>query len=392
MDTAALKDSWELVTKSGDEVPLFFYSHLFLTRPDLRAMFPISMSAQRDRLVGALGRIVSNVDQLDEVTPFIQQLGRDHRRFSVVAEHYNAVGASLLATLRHFLGAAWNDRLAADWAAAYGVIAKVMVEAAEESTERNDPAWWDADVVSVERRTMDVTVLEIRPTQPYRYLPGQSFAMEVPQRPRLWRYFSPANAPREDGTIELHVQLVDGGQVSGALVRSVREGDAVKLGAAVGDQLTWSRQDRRDLVMVAGGTGLAPLRAVVDQVDRAWHEEGAGPQVHLFHGARVPWNLYDRQWLSALAGDRSWFDYTEVVSDDHSFPGARGPVGSVAAAGGPWRGRVAMVCGGPEMVAHTVDELAAAGIAAEDVKCEQFHHVGAGDTDDDALSRSGEQQ
>jgi NAD(P)H-flavin reductase/hemoglobin-like flavoprotein len=392
MDTAALKDSWELVTKSGDEVPLFFYSHLFLTRPDLRAMFPISMSAQRDRLVEALGRIVSNVDQLDEVTPFIQQLGRDHRRFSVVAEHYNAVGASLLATLRHFLGAAWNDRLAADWAAAYGVIAKVMVEAAEESTERNDPAWWDADVVSVERRTMDVTVLEIRPTQPYRYLPGQSFAMEVPQRPRLWRYFSPANAPREDGTIELHVQLVDGGQVSGALVRSVREGDAVKLGAAVGEALTWSREDRRDLVMVAGGTGLAPLRAVLDQVDRAWQEEGVGQRVHLFHGARVPWNLYDRQWLSALAGDRSWFDYTEVVSDDHSFPGARGPVGSVAAADGPWRERVAMVCGGPQMVAHTVDELVAAGIAAEDVKCEQFHHVGAGDTDDDALSRSGEQQ
>jgi NAD(P)H-flavin reductase/hemoglobin-like flavoprotein len=392
MDTAALKDSWELVTKSGDEVPLFFYSHLFLTHPDLRAMFPISMSAQRDRLVDALGRIVSNVDQLDEVTPFIQQLGRDHRRFSVVADHYNAVGASLLATLRHFLGAAWNDRLAGDWAAAYGVIAKVMVEAAEESSERNDPAWWDADVVSVDRRTMDVTVLEIRPTQPYSYLPGQSFALEVPQRPRLWRYFSPANAPREDGTIELHVQLVDGGQVSGALVRSVREGETVKLGAAVGEALTWSREDRRDLVMVAGGTGLAPLRAVVDQVDRAWQQEGAGPQVHLFHGARVPWNLYDRQWLDALAGDRSWFDYTEVVSDDHSFPGARGPVGSVAAASGPWHGRLAMVCGGPEMTAHTVDELVAAGVAAEDVRCEQFHHVGAGETDDDALSRSGEQQ
>jgi NAD(P)H-flavin reductase/hemoglobin-like flavoprotein len=392
MDTAALKDSWELVAKSGDEVPLYFYSHLFLTHPDLRAMFPVSMSAQRDRLVDALGRIVSNVDQLGEVTPFIQQLGRDHRRFSVVAEHYNAVGASLLATLKHFLGAAWNDRLAADWAAAYGVIAKVMVEAAEESSEKNDPAWWEADVVLVERRTMDVTVLQIRPTQPYHYLPGQSFAMEVPQRPRLWRYFSPANAPREDGVMELHVQLVDGGQVSGALVRSVREGDRVRLGAAVGDQLTWTREDRRDLVMVAGGTGLAPLRAVVEQVDRAWQQEGAGPQVHLFHGVRVPWNLYDRQWLAALAADRSWFDCTEVVSDDHSFPGVRGPVGSVAAAAGPWHGRVAMVCGGPQMVAHTLDELAAAGVAAEDVRCEQFHHVGAGDMEADALSRSGEQQ
>ena len=125
MDTAALRSSWDQVTSSGDEVPLFFYSHLFLSHPELRSMFPISMAAQRDRLVGALGRIVSNVDDLAQVTPFIEQLGRDHRRFSVVANHYNAVGASLLATLKHFLGPAWTDQLAGDWAAAYGIIARV---------------------------------------------------------------------------------------------------------------------------------------------------------------------------------------------------------------------------------------------------------------------------
>ena len=47
-------------------------------------MFPISMAAQRDKLVGALGRMASNVDTIDEVSPFIEQLGREHRRFSVV--------------------------------------------------------------------------------------------------------------------------------------------------------------------------------------------------------------------------------------------------------------------------------------------------------------------
>ena len=64
MDTAALKSSWEQVAKCGDEVPLFFYSHLFLAHPEVRSMFPISMAGQRDRLVGALGRIVSHVDDL----------------------------------------------------------------------------------------------------------------------------------------------------------------------------------------------------------------------------------------------------------------------------------------------------------------------------------------
>ncbi len=390
MDTAALKDSWELVAKSGDEVPLFFYSHLFLSRPDLRSMFPISMAGQRDKLVGALGRIVSNVDQLDEVTPFIQQLGRDHRRFSVVAEHYNAVGGSLLATLKHFLGAAWDDRLAADWAAAYGVIARVMVDAAEDSAEET-PAWWDAEVVSVERRTVDVAVLQIRTGQPYGFQPGQSFAMELAQRPRLWRYYSPANAQREDGTMELHVQRVDGGQVSGVLVRSLKAGDTMRLGAPIGDQLAWSRPDHRDLLMVAGGTGLAPLRAVVDEIDRAWQAEGRGPRVHLFHGVRVPWGLYDGEWLGSLAASRPWFDYTPVVSDDRSYPGARGLVGSVAAGSQSWHGRVAMVCGGPGMVSHTVNELTAAGLPLEDIKYEQFEHVGAADTDDDFYEQGGHQ-
>ena len=390
MDTDALKYSWEQVAKSGDEVPLYFYSHLFLSHPELRAMFPITMSQQRDRLVGALGQIVSRVDQLDEVTPFIQQLGRDHRRFSVVAEHYNAVGASLLATLKQFLGAAWTEELAADWAAAYGVIARVMVEAAEESSDTS-PAWWDAEVVSTERGTMDITVVQIRPREPYDYAPGQSFAMEIPQRPRLWRYFSPANAPREDGSLELHVQLVDGGQVSSALIRSLRPGDTVKLGAPVGAQLTRTSGDQRDLLLVGGGTGLAPLRSVMEQVDREWQDQGSGPRVHLFHGARVPWSLYERKLLTDLARTRSWFEYTEVVSDDRSFPGARGLVGSVAARKQPWQGWSAVVCGGPQMVSHTVDELTAVGMRMDDISYETFH-AGAGHTGGAEAMRTGENE
>jgi NAD(P)H-flavin reductase/hemoglobin-like flavoprotein len=390
MDTDALKYSWEQVAKSGDEVPLYFYSHLFLSHPELRAMFPITMSQQRDRLVGALGQIVSRVDQLDDVTPFIQQLGRDHRRFSVVAEHYNAVGASLLATLKQFLGAAWTEELAADWAAAYGVIARVMVAAAEESSDTS-PAWWDAEVVSTERRTMDITVVQIRPREPYAYAPGQSFAMEIPQRPRLWRYFSPANAPREDGSLELHVQLVDGGQVSSALIRSLRPGDTVKLGAPVGDQLTRASGDQHDLLLVGGGTGLAPLRSVLEQVDREWQDQGSGPRVHLFHGARLPWSLYERKLLTDLARTRSWFEYTEVVSDDRSFPGARGLVGSVAARKQPWQGWSAVVCGGPQMVSHTVDELAAVGMRMDDISYETFH-AGAGHTGGAEAMRTGENE
>ncbi len=377
MDTAALKTSWAEVAAHGDKVPLYFYSHLFLSHPELRQMFPIQMTAQRDKLVTALGHFISNVDQLDDVMPFMQQLGRDHRRFAVTTEHYRVLGASLLATLRKFLGSAWTSELAASWAEAYNLVAKVMVVAAEQHEER-EPAVWEAEVVSVERRTVDVAEVELAPQQAYSYTPGQSIAIEVPQCPRLWRYFSPANAPRESGRIHLHVQPVDGGQVSTAVVRKLAAGDTVRMGSPVGERLTLSGASgdgpTPNLLMVAGGTGLAPMRAVLEQIDYGWETRRVAPWVHLFHGARLPWNLYDHQYLSEMKAHRPWFDYTPVVSDDSSYPGLRGMVGDVAADGAPWQGRVAMVCGSPGMVAHTVSRLEERGMPSAAIRTEQFDY------------------
>ncbi|MDN6300301.1 MAG: globin domain-containing protein [Micrococcaceae bacterium] len=324
-----LKSTWADMSQAGDEAPLYFYSHLFITHPELREMFPVSMASQRDKLFGALGHIVSNVEKLDSDTGFVEELGRDHRRFAVEPEHYSAVGSSLLATLKQFLGSQWTESVAADWSAAYGQIAKIMVVAAEDAAE-DSPPWWDAEVVSVDRRSIDVTVIQLRTTPAMDYLPGQSMAMELGRLPRLWRYVTPANQPQPDGLVELHIQLVPGGQFSSTAVRKIRPGDTARLGAPMGDQLTRPRNGK-DLLLVAGGTGLAPLAAVLDQVGTQWTTEGTGPRVDLFHGARLPWNLYDHEKLTRLA-EQPWFTYRPVVSDDPTFHGLRVLVGSAAAA------------------------------------------------------------
>ena len=63
IDTAAPKDNFAVVAGHGpDEVALYFYSYLFLRYPQTREMFPPAMTRQRDRLVGALVRIVTNVE------------------------------------------------------------------------------------------------------------------------------------------------------------------------------------------------------------------------------------------------------------------------------------------------------------------------------------------
>src|SRR5258708_29998959 len=117
----------------GDEVPLFFYSDLFIKHPEVRELFPISMKAQRDHLVGALGQIVAQVDRDDDLTLFLQGLGRDHRKFGALAEHYDVVGESLLETLAHFAGDTWTSELASDWRGAFNPVANLLNTAGQEN-------------------------------------------------------------------------------------------------------------------------------------------------------------------------------------------------------------------------------------------------------------------
>jgi NAD(P)H-flavin reductase/hemoglobin-like flavoprotein len=362
MDAQRLKDNFARVAAHGDQVALFFYSHLFLAHPEVRDMFPVSMAVQRDRLVNALGQIVSTVGDSGAVVPFLRGLGRDHRKFGTAPEHYPAVGESLIATLRHFSGDDWNDELAGEWAAAYGVIADVMTQAAAEDA---GPARWEATIVSHERRTADVAVLRVLPDQPLDYQPGQAVALECEERPRVWRYYSMANAPREDGTLDFHVRAAAGGVVSTVLVLGTRS--RLRLGAPVGT-FTFDPASGRDVVMAAGGTGLAPVKAILEQISAL----DDGPDVRLFFGARTADGLYDLPDLEKMAADRPWLTVTAAVSAEADYRGERGTIADVIARYGPWRDRDAYVCGTSAMVTATVSRLEALGTAAEQVHVEDF--------------------
>lgn len=132
MDAQRLKQNFALVGANGIDVAEYFYADLFEKNPQLRSLFTGAMAKQHEKLLTALSHIVSSVDDEAELVPFLQDLGRRHNGFGVVAEYYPQVGASLIATLAYFSGPEWNEDLEKDWAAAYGVVAQVMQEAAAE--------------------------------------------------------------------------------------------------------------------------------------------------------------------------------------------------------------------------------------------------------------------
>lgn len=386
MDVDRLKQSWAQVVTYGDEVPLRFYSRLFVIAPEAREMFPMSMTGQRERLVTALGHTVSHVDDFETLAPYLAQLGRDHRKFGVTPEHYVAVGEALLATLSDFLGESWVPELSEDWSTAYGLVAQTMIEAAEQAA-LSRPPWWSAEVVAHEQRTFDIAVLTIQPDQPYMYVPGQSIAVEAPERPRMWRFFSPANAPRHDGSIDLHVRRVPGGQVSGTLVDHVQKGDTLRLGSPIGYQLTLPPNGERDVLLIAGGTGLAPLKALVEQTDWQVNLGETSRNVTLFVGARTARELYDLDALRALEAESLWFTVVAALSgdplcwDDEGWLAEAGPiehghVGAVALSYGSWQDHDIYVCGSNAMVVATVQQLRKAGCPPEQIHFEGFQTFG----------------
>jgi NAD(P)H-flavin reductase/hemoglobin-like flavoprotein len=367
MDSGRLQASWARVTAHGVQVPQFFYARLFIAYPELRDMFPVSMAVQSDRLVAALGRFVSDVENLPAVTSVIEQLGRDHRRFAVRAEHFPLVGEAMLATLAHFLGPDWTPELAEDWTEAYTLVATMMTEAAT-AVEGISPPWWEAEVVAHERRGYDIALLRIRPNPSYPYRAGQSVAVETQMRPRVWRPYSPANPPRADGTFDLHVKAVPGGQVSNALVNSIVPGDTLRLGAPVGNRLTLDADAGRNVLMLAGGTGLAPLKAVVEELAATEHPR----RVVLFVGARTVPDLYDMPALERMERVLPWLSVVPVLSHDPYYAGQRGAVGEAAMRHDRWVDSEVYVCGPEAMVSDSLTRLVAAGIPVDRIHTEDF--------------------
>ncbi|GAA0394565.1 FAD-binding oxidoreductase [Microbispora corallina] len=350
-----VKESFALVEPVAGKAAAYFYGRLFSESPQLRGMFPPAMEVQRDRLFGALTRIVWMLDSPGGLAHYLAQLGRDHRKYGVVAEHYKAVGNALVATVRHFAAEIWNEEIEAAWVAAYGMASEIMIEAAE-AEAGTTPPWWLAEVVDHEQRTRDIAVITVRPSQRLPFLPGQYVTVQTARWPRVWRTFSIANAPRKDNTLRFHVRAVPGGWVSSSLVRHTRIGDQVLLGPPVG---TMTPVDSgRDMLCVAGGTGLAPLKAIIEHVVAS----GRRPHIHLLFGARSASELYDIQDLVRMESGFPWLRVLPVVSDEPAYDGMRGRLPEVMERFHSWAEHEVYVCGPSTMVNETVQRLQASGV------------------------------
>jgi len=354
-----------------------FYTHWFAVDTSVRDLFPPEMDRQRVAFAHALhwvyGELVAR--RAEEPVAFLAQLGRDHRKFGVLPRHYETLQRALYTTLRDHLSGAWTGAVEAAATQSLNLITGVMSGAAAAD---EDPAWWDGTVVEHLRVSRDLAVVRLRLDRPMPYHAGQYVDVHIPQCPHRWRYLSPAIPPDGDGGIEFHVRVVPGGLVSTAIVNETRPGDRWRLSSPHGG-LHVDREGA-DVLMVAGSTGLAPLRALVMDLSRF----AVNPRVHLFFGARYQCELYDLRTLWQVAAHNPWLSVSPVSEYNRDpawaadYPDVSPPRGlhvrqtgrlpDVVTRYGSWGDRQILICGGPAMVQATKAALIAKGTPPESIQ------------------------
>lgn len=127
---ALVQDSFAKVEPIASEAAAIFYADLFASAPQVRPLFGERMDEQGMKLMATLGVVVNALNELETVIPAAEALALRHVEYGVEAEHYDAVGASLIRTLKQGLGSEFTPAVKSAWIETYGLVAKVMIEAA----------------------------------------------------------------------------------------------------------------------------------------------------------------------------------------------------------------------------------------------------------------------
>jgi phenol hydroxylase P5 protein len=199
---------------------------------------------------------------------------------------------------------------------------------------------------------------------------GQYVSLEVPGA-GVTRTYSMANPPSQGRRLELQVVRTPGGiATDGWIFATLAAGDPVRLSGPYG-RFFWRPARREPVLLIAGGTGLAPITSIIRHALQA----GGAQPLTLYHGARDRGHSYDVAYLRELErAHPGRLRYRPCLSDE-DVPGyGHGLVTDVLAAEmGSCHGHVGYVCGPPPMVEAALRVLMAKRLFPRDIYREDFY-------------------
>lgn len=233
----------------------------------------------------------------------------------------------------------------------------------------SSPMVLEATVESVQPLGTDVLHLRLRLPEGTEllYQPGQY--MNVLLGDGRHRSFSMASRP-EGLRVDFHVRRIRGGRFTDARLAALSPGDRLPVEIPLGS-FRYHREDDRPLLMMATGTGLAPIKSMLESL----MDNDDCPPVSLYWGARTPADLYLHDEIAAWAERLYEFRYVPVLSragDD--WRGRRGHVQQAVLedAGTELPEHSIYLCGSPAMVRDAQASLAAQGADPARVYADSF--------------------
>ena len=169
-------------------------------------------------------------------------------------------------------------------------------------------------VNSITKPSADVAILKLQlpAAERFQFLAGQylEFLLKDGQR----RAYSIANAPDQEGPLELHIRHLPGGlftdPIFGAKEPALKEKDILRFEGPLGS--FFLREDsKKPIIFVAAGTGFAPIKSIVEQMQLKKIQR----PIHLYWGGRRPSDLYLDELCQSWARDIPDFKYIPVISD-----------------------------------------------------------------------------
>jgi CDP-4-dehydro-6-deoxyglucose reductase, E3 len=202
------------------------------------------------------------------------------------------------------------------------------------------------------------------------YLPGQY--MNVLLDDGSHRSFSMASAPA--GTrVDFHLRRIPGGQFTDEGLRSLVPGRRLQVDIPLGT-FRFHAEDDRPLVMVATGTGIAPIKSMLE----ALLDDDDCPPVSLYWGMRTDRELYLVNEILGWADRLYDFQFVPVLSrPDANWRGRRGYVQSAVVEDCPdLSGHAVYLCGSPSMIADAKRQFVARGASLDHLYADafSFHH------------------
>lgn len=186
------------------------------------------------------------------------------------------------------------------------------------------PERFEATYLGSDQVTRDIREFRFRGPRPARFLPGQYALLDLPGAGQL-RAYSMSNQPNEEGDWNFMVRQVPQGRVSALLFDSLAPGARAGIDGPLG--LAHLQADStRSIVCIAGGSGLAPMRSIVDAATR--QPPAQGQHVWLFYGGRGPADLPAFDGLLQAPGRVRVHAAVSVaeLADEASWAGPRGYV------------------------------------------------------------------